>query len=250
MVSVDSSKPKTKISISIWLLIVVLIFVLGILFQKSKQKNVNTSSNSVPTKSPFRKFDLKKDLGTITPLGKKNAKVKLVLFTDFECPFCGAFVGDNQQVMDNLKNAISGWEPALPKIISEYVETGRAVLYFRDFPAHQDSEIEHNAARCAEEQGKFWEMHDVLFRLQNEGGVGSDPVSKMQELATNLGLDEEKFNLCLTSKKYQKQIDADRTASRELGVRGTPHMFINNQYVSGAGSFASFKKIIDAELSK
>lgn len=203
-----------------------------------------------PTQTSFRQIDLKKDLGTLAPLGNKNAKVKLVLFSDFECPFCGALVGKNPQVMDSLKTNIPGWEPAFPKIKADYIDTGKAVLYFRDFPAHQDSNVEHNAARCANDQGKFWEMHDALFALQDEGGVGSDAKAKMTELAANIGLDEQKFADCFSASKFQKDIDADMAASRTLGVQGTPHMFINSQYVSGADTYSSFKKIIDAELAK
>jgi protein-disulfide isomerase len=249
-------KVEYRIPPFIWLVIIVLVFLLGMMFQK--QQIAGGKNNPTPTvvagqpttAASFRKFDVKNDLGTISPLGKKDAKVKLVLFSDFECPYCAALDGHNSQVMDSLKTNIAGWEPAMPNIISEYVDSGKAVIYFRDFPAHQDSGTMHNAARCADEQDKFWEMHDALFTLQDNGGVGTDAASKMKELAVSVGLDETKFNDCLTSKKYQKQIDADQAASRELGVQGTPHMFINDKFISGADGFAAFKKIIDAELAK
>jgi protein-disulfide isomerase len=264
--SSNSSKVEYRIPPFIWVVIVVLVFVLGMMFQKQQILDgkggflgINLGGNKItptiavagqPTQGSFRAFNFEKDKGTISPLGDKNAKVKMVLFSDFECPYCGALDGHNSQVMDSLKTNIAGWEAAMPNIISEYVDSGKAVIYFRDFPAHQDSQVEHNAARCADEQGKFWEMHDALFTLQDEGGVGTDATAKMKELATNLGLDETKFDSCLSSKKFQKEIDADQAASRELGVQGTPHMFINDKFVSGADGFAAFKKIIDAELSK
>jgi protein-disulfide isomerase len=252
--SESSNKVEYKVPPFIWLVIIVLVFVLGMMIQKNQltggKAATPTVANVQPTQPNFRKFDIKKDLGTISPLGKKDAPVKMVLFSDFECPFCGAFDGHNSQVMDSLKTNIAGWEAAMPNIIKEYVDSGKVVMYFRDFPAHQDSGVEHNAARCADEQGKFWEMHDALFGLQDEGGVGTDATAKMKELAASLGLDEAKFDSCLSAKKFQKEIDADLAASRELGVQGTPHMFINDKYISGADGFAAFKKIIDAELAK
>lgn len=263
MLKKDSSQVEYKIPPALWVVIALLVFLLGMMFQKQQilegksgifginlgQKTAPTGTAVAPTIA-YKKFDVKKDLGTIKPLGDKNAKVKLVLFSDFECPYCGALDGHNPSVMDSLKTNISGWEPAMPNIIKDYVDSGKAVLYFRDFPAHQDSPVEHNAARCANEQGKFWEMHDALFTLQDNGGVGTDVTSKMKELASNLGLDEEKFNSCLSAKKYQKEIDADLASSKELGIQGTPHMFINDKYVSGADGYAAFKKIIDEELAK
>lgn len=266
MLKKDSSETKVEYRIPtiFWIILVVLVFLLGMMLQKqqilggkSGILGINIGNNPTPTAGiagqptvNFRKFDVKNDLGTIKPLGQKDAKVKLILFSDFECPYCAALDGHNSQVMDSLKTNIPGWEAAVPKIISDYVDAGKAVLYFRDFPVHQDSQIEHNAARCANEQDKFWEMHDKLFSLQDEGGVGTDPAGKMKEIAASIGLDETKFASCLSSKKYQKEIDTDLAAAQELGVRGTPQMFINSQYVSGADGYAAFKKIIEEELKK
>lgn len=261
-----ADKPEYRVPGIMWILFAVLVFFLGALYQKNQMLEGksgilgSTAQNAAPTTAqqtqqqqqvPTAKpFDYKNQLGSYEPKGDKNAKVKIVVFSDFECPYCGALDGHNSQVIDSLKSQIPNWEPAIPNIIRDYVDTGKAVLYFRDFTAHQDSSIMHNAARCANEQGKFWEMHNALFTLQDEGGVGTDANAKMNELADNLGLDAEKFSACLKAKKFQKQIDADMAAAQEFGVQGTPQTFINDKYVSGADTYASFKKIIDEELKK
>lgn len=241
-----------------------MLFIMGMMYQKIQTQSgkggflgLGGGSGATPTKTTeaanqptFKPFDYKKDIGTLSPKGDKNAKVTIVIFSDFECPYCAALAGYNTQVMDSLKSRITDWKPAVPGIMQDYVDEGKVKIYFRDFPAHQNSITFHNAGRCANEQGKFWEMHEQLFALQDVGGAGTDPVAKMNELAANLGLDTEKFANCLESKKYQKQIDADLQAAQELGVGGTPHIFINSQSISGADTYDSFKKIIDEELKK
>ncbi len=258
-------KTEYRVPGAMWILVAVLVFFLGTLYQKNQMLEgkpgilgIGTQNTATPTSGqqaqqppPTAKaFDYKNQLGSYKPQGDKNAKVKIVVFSDFECPYCGALQGDNKPVMDSLKTNIPGWEPAMPNIVRDYVDTGKAVIYFRDFTAHQNSVTMHNAARCADEQRKFWEFHDQLFALQDEGGVGTDATAKMNELAANLGLDAQKFATCLKDKKYQKEIDTDMTAAQEFGVAGTPQTFINDKYISGADGYAAFKKLIDAELAK
>jgi protein-disulfide isomerase len=260
----SDQKTEYRIPGVMWIAFAVLVFFLGALYQKNQmlQGGGGILGVSGPNVSPtaavqqqaaqptFKPFDYQKETGTYAPLGNKDAKVKIVVFSDFECPYCAAIEGDNTQVIDSLKTNITGWQPAMPNIVKDYVDAGKAVLYFRDFTAHQDSKVMHNGARCANEQDKFWEFHDALFKLQDEGGVGTDAAAKMNELAANLGLDTEKFSACLQANKYQKQIDADMAAAQEFGVQGTPQTFINDKYISGADGYAAFKKIIEEELKK
>lgn len=261
----SDQKTEYRVPSIMWIAFAVLVFFLGALYQKNQAlqgksgllggqgAGTPTVANVTPQvqQPTFKPFDYKKEIGTYAPLGKSDAKVKIVVFSDFECPFCGALDGYNTQVMDSLKSRMAGWEPAIPNIIKDYVDSGKAVLYFRDYPAHQNSGVMHNAARCANEQGKFWEMHDKLFALQDEGGVGTDAAAKMDELAASLGLDTENFSACLTAKKYDARVQADlQAAQQSLGVQGTPQVFINSQSVSGADAYSSFKKIIEEELKK
>jgi len=112
-------------------------------------------------------------------------------------------------------------------------------------PFHQYAQKAAEAAECASEQGKFWEMHDKLFAKQ-EKLTEAD----LKGYATNLGLDTTKFNTCLSSGQFTDGVQADMELGQGMGVNGTPSFFINGKFVSGAQPFASFKAIIDAELNQ
>ena len=162
--------------------------------------------------------------------GPENAKVTIVVFTDYQCPFCGKFERE-----------------ILPLIISEYVDSGKARVAIRDFPLplHSNSEKAAEASECANEQGKFWEYHDKLFENQQYLGV-----SDLKQYAKELGLDTAKFNQCLDSGKYAGEVQKDLQDGQSYGVSGTPTIFINGKAVVGAQPFSVFKQAIEAELAK
>ncbi len=124
---------------------------------------------------------------------------------------------------------------------------GRVSLTYRDLPLrdiHPQAQLAAEASRCAVEQGKFWEFHDLMFANQNKlDRPGLD------ELAHDLKLDEKQFDSCLTSGKYQAQIEEDRLLGLRAGVSGTPGFFINGNMLSGNLPQDSFEKIIEAELA-
>jgi protein-disulfide isomerase len=159
--------------------------------------------------------------------GDPKAPVTIVEFSDFQCPFC------------------KKTESVLSALLEKY--RGKVKLAYLDFPLkeiHPRAESAAEAARCAGEQGKFWEFHDSLF---------ADP-SKLDETdlierARTLGLKEEPFRTCVASGKYQSSVNADREAGIKAGVAGTPGFFINGVFLSGAQSQAEFEKIIDGQLS-
>lgn len=159
--------------------------------------------------------------------GPDNAKVTIVEFSDFECPFCSKAEDSVNQVMEQY--------------------AGKVKLVFRHFPLsfHPHAAKAAEAAMCAEEQGKFWEMHKVLFANQQKLGV-----EDLKAHATTLGLDAAKFNACLDGGSKKALVDADQKAGAEAGVNGTPAFFINGKLLSGALPFPEFKKVIDAELAK
>lgn len=147
------------------------------------------------------------NLGSLPPLGSANATVKIVEFSDFECPFCGNFY---QTVEQNLR--------------SNYVSTGEVELYFRNFPLtqiHQYALQAAVAAMCANDQGQFWNMHDELFANQNALDTAS-----LEKYAANLGLDTSTFDSCLSSNQHVDEINADETEGESYGVQGTPGIFI------------------------
>ena len=159
-------------------------------------------------------------------IGPKTAPVTIVEFTDFQCPFC-------KRSQDTVKQV-------------ETAYAGKVKLIERQYPLpfHNRAKPAAEAALCAKEQGKFWEMHDKLFPSQ------SMEDADIQKFAKDIGLNAKKFNKCLTEHKTSARIDADIADGQRYGVRGTPHFFINGRPISGAQPFDAFKTIIDEELAK
>ncbi len=174
--------------------------------------------------------------------GNSNAKVTIVEFGDFQCPFCQSFV----------KNT-------LPQIKSQYIDTGKVKLIFRHFPLpfHVNAQISAVAAECANQQGQFWPYHDLLYKDGQGDGTGLDKVS-LEKYADSLGLNsgtlgvfgKNKFNQCLENNSTLAIVKADTTEGTKDGVSGTPSFFINGQPIVGALPFASFQQAIDAALKK
>lgn len=163
--------------------------------------------------------------------GNANAKVTIVEFSDFECPFCGKF-----------------YEETYPLILKNYVDTGKVKIVFRDFPLtsiHPNAQKAAEATECAAEQGKFWEMHDKLFENQD-----SLSVDDLKKYAADLKLNTATFNSCLDSGKMTAEVEKDAQEGMSYGVTGTPAFFINGRLVSGAQEFSAFEAIIDEELAK
>jgi len=161
--------------------------------------------------------------------GPECAPVTIIEFSDFECSFCALYVNDT-----------------LPLILETYGDQVRYV--FRDFPIaskHPHAQKAAEAAQCAFEQGKFWEYHDILF--QNQDALD---LPDLQRYATDLGLDESAFNLCLDSGKYAEEVQKDFDDGLDYGVTGAPTFFINGRRVAGAKPFATFQIIIEEELAK
>ncbi|MBL8933286.1 MAG: thioredoxin domain-containing protein [Archangium sp.] len=159
--------------------------------------------------------------------GASEAKVTIVEFSDFQCPFC------------------SKAEPSVDEVMKNYSDKVKVV--FRHFPLdfHEKAFKAAEGAACAEEQGKFWEFHKTLFA--NQGAID---VNDLKAHAKTLGLDAAKFNECLDGGKMKAKVDADMAAGRAVGVNGTPAFFINGIAISGAQPYEKFKEIIDSELAK
>jgi len=165
-------------------------------------------------------------------LGNKNAKITIVEFADFRCPFCGRFFQDSEK-----------------QIITNYVNTGKAKFVFKHYAfLGQESVWAGEAAECAKEQGKFWEYHDWLFNNQaSESDLVYYSKVNLIKYADKIGLNTSQFSLCLNSDKYSEQVKADLRQGQSAGVTGTPTVFINGKVVIGAQPFSVFKSIIDGE---
>ena len=136
--------------------------------------------------------------------------------------------------------------PTLGQLESKYGE--KIKLVFRDFPIeslHPGATKAHEAARCANEQGKFWAYHDKLFATPPK----SSPET-FKELAKEIGLNPSAFETCLNSDKYQTAINEDIGEGNRVGVTGTPAFFINGRLISGAQPLEAFARIIDDELAR
>ena len=160
-------------------------------------------------------------------LGPKDAKVTLVEYSDFECPYCARHYDTMKKIEENYK--------------------GKVRIVFRHFPLgfHAHAEKAAEASECAGDQGKFWEMHDKLFELNKAKKLG---VEAFKQAAKDLGLDSAKFDKCLDSGEKADVIKADQKTGAESGVEGTPGTFVNDKFISGAYPYETFSSLIDKDL--
>jgi protein-disulfide isomerase len=159
--------------------------------------------------------------------GPLSALVELVEFSDFECPYCAAAA------------------PVLKQLQAAYPFRVRFAFKHYPLPMHKEAPRAHEAALAAGDQGKFWEMHDLLFSTQDKL-TRNDLIAKAREL----NLDVARFTRDLDGHRFKGIVDADRQEGNRLGVDGTPFFFINGHAISGTLSFVEFKKLIDAAIKE
>jgi protein-disulfide isomerase len=159
-------------------------------------------------------------------LGAKDAPVTIVEFTDFQCPFCKASEGTIKQLQQKYGDKIR--------------------LVHMDFPLpfHSHAMDAAKAARCANEQGKFWQYHDALFANQSKLAPAD-----LKATAKTLGMNSTKFDTCFDSPKYDGQIKADQATGERVGVDGTPAFFIDGRPLTGAQPIPKFEDLINDELA-
>jgi protein-disulfide isomerase len=167
--------------------------------------------------------------------GNANAKVTIVEFADFRCPFCEQYFTQTE-----------------PQIVKDYVDTGKVKLAFRQYaflgPA---SVIAADAAECANDQGKFWEFHDYLYKNQPaETDTSMYNTDSLTQAAVSLGMNGDTFRSCLDGKKDDSKAAADLADGQKAGVTGTPTFIVNGTSLVGAQPYSAFKTVIDQELAK
>lgn len=170
--------------------------------------------------------------GALITKGNPEAKVTMVEFSEYQCPFCARYVADAYQ-----------------KIWQAY---GKDIYYiWRDFPLsfHQNSVPAAVAARCAGQQGQYWEMHDQLFTDQETWSESLEPEVEFAAYAQKLSLNGGDFSACIEDEEIKSLIEADFKLGQQMGVSGTPAFFINGQRLVGAQPFEAFKAVIDQELA-
>lgn len=199
---------------------------------KAVQQPAQAPSQAAQPPAPGQKVDVA--VGHFPIKGKDNAKVTVVEFADFQCPFCEKFY---TQVEANL--------------IKDYVNTGKVKFAFRNYAfLGQESTYAAEASECANEQNKFWEYHDYLYTHQGQENSGAFSKDKLEGFASAVGLNADQFKSCLDSDKYAQKVKDDFSDGQKAGVNGTPATFINGQLVSGAQPYDNFKTLIDAQLAK
>ncbi|MBW2542409.1 MAG: thioredoxin domain-containing protein [Deltaproteobacteria bacterium] len=167
------------------------------------------------------------ELGDSPVRGSDSAKITIVEWADFQCPFCVRVT------------------PTLEKIDEEYGDKVRFAFKHLPLSMHTKARAAHQAAEAAHRQGKFWEMHDRIFAKPKD--LSEETYLRY---ANEIGLDIEKYKSDFSSSSVRKVIDADLAKARELGVSGTPSFFINGRFLSGAQPYNAFARVIDEELAK
>ena len=176
-------------------------------------------------------------------LGAADAPVTLVEFTDYQCPFCRRHTAS-----------------VMPQLVKDYVETGKLRYVMREFPIaslHPEAVKGAEAALCAKDQGKYWEMHDLLFAEQRKMSVAD-----LRAHGEALGLDMAAFNACLDEDKYAAAVKASIEEGARAGVRGTPSFFVGlsasdtpgkikaTKFVRGAQPLQVFQQTIEELLQQ
>jgi protein-disulfide isomerase len=212
------------------------------------QRSVNNNNGiSLTTLTPVNKDD--------RTLGNPKAKITIILYEDFQCPFCGAVSGltSDTDAIKYLKKIDPNWTPFMPTI-NEYIKNGDINFVYRDWAFLGTESIKSaEAARCASLQGKFWEYHDYLYAHQNGENKGGFSDVNLKAFAKNLNLNTTTFNQCFDSGKYTQAIADSKNEGISAGITGTPKGFIlrDNKFVGtidGAESGTTVKQKIDAAL--
>lgn len=179
---------------------------------------------AAPAPAAIRKVDVPAEAPA---RGAKTPKVTIVVWSDFQCPFCSRVVPTLKQIEDAYGNSV------------------KVVFRNQPLPFHNNAKIAAEAGLAAHDQGKFWPMHDKMFENQQALDRAS-----LERYAQELGLDLGKFKAALDSGKFTKRVEEDSAAGMAVGANGTPTFFINGREFVGAQPFEKFKELIDEEVKK
>jgi len=201
--------------------------------QQSTQSSLSTNSPSLISIS----------LDDDPVKGNPDAPITIVEFSDFQCPFCAKF-----------------HSTTFPQLEANYIDSGKVKFVYRDFPIqsiHPNAVPAAFAAECADEQGMFWEYHDLVFENQKkwQGLSGPIMVDTFEQYALELGLNASDFNTCFESGKYADEVTKDLQDGASYGITGTPGFFVGNDelgYVKiiGAQPYPVFERLIEDQIAR
>ena len=193
-----------------------------------------------PDGRPAGRISLSTITGNAPPaLGDDGAPITLVEFGDYQCHFCNRFFHDTEA-----------------SIVENYVETGKVRIVFKDYTIiGPDSVSAANAARCAADQGMFWEYHDALYENWDGENTGWASPDMLAALAAGMGLDAGAWGSCMSEMAHAADIEASNADARALGLDGTPAFFIVGpdgriSHIPGAQPYEVFAEVFEAELGR
>ena len=197
---------------------------------KSAQSDAAKEKVSQPEEITVKGVNI--DFEGFPTMGNPEAKVVMVEYSDFACPFCSRF-----------------WQETLSLIKKDYVDTGKILFVYKDFIV-VGGDMGAQAAHCAQEQGKFWEYHDKLFSRTAEDRSRWADSEVHRGYARELGLNEELLIKCFEERRYQEKVTLSTQEATRNGGQGTPFFLINGEPVFGAQPYSNFQKVLDAALQK
>lgn len=202
-------------------------------FLDEEVEPIQIDTTPQPTPTPQESVLIQDFMDDDPTKGSDSAPIVIIEFSDFECPFCGKF-----------------YSQTLAQIEKDYIDTGIVQMVYRDFPLgfHPQAKPAAMAGECADDQGKFWEMHDKIF--ENQAALSE---TSLKQWAQEIGLNTTTFDDCFDSAKYSSEIDADMADGTAAGIDGTPGFLIGtrdgtSQIISGAQPYSTFKAVIDSLL--
>lgn len=237
---IEKEKSTDALSSKTWVLIFTFVFVgwmiaisiiiAGWLISRQISNNsIKNTDKSLTSQTSL--VDIEVPAG-VPVLGDNNAKVTIVEFADFQCPFCGEW----------QKNVF-------PSIKKNFIDTGKARFVFMDFAfLGEESTRAAEAARCAQDQNKFWEYHDKLYESQDGENRGAFSDSNLTKFAEQLGLNINDFNTCFVNGKHKNHISDAVLKASENGIQSTPTVIINNIKLEGTHSYQTYANLIEKEL--
>lgn len=209
--------------------VIVVVGIAGLTYAASRPKNLANASPIDTTLPPVQ--------STGYVLGSQTAPVEVTEFGDFECPACGRFAVLTE-----------------PDIRKNFVDNGKVRWRFIDFPLgmHKNTWNASRAAACADEQGKFWPFHDLLYQSQDQwnGEATDSPDKFMKQYAQQLGLNTTQFNQCVDSKRTQAKVQAHYKLATDRQINQTPTFYIGQQQIAGAVPYDEFAKALNDALAK
>lgn len=202
-------------------------------------KLLREGARAAQGQAPFKEQQV--SIGLSPYKGEEDATITMIEFSDYQCPFCARHYRD-----------------VMPALVEDYVETGKLKYVMRENPIasiHPNATNASLAALCANNQGMYWEMHNMIFDNQKDLAV-----TQLKSFAAEIGLNTAEFDSCLDTKKYEAWINADLKSASDLGARGTPGFFLGltdpddpdkammTVYIKGAQTLDNFRQAIDGLL--